>query len=631
MSCGAAVIGSDCTSIPEVIGRADAQFDPLSKASIASKLTQVLQDEVFRQSLMASGLERARTFSWERSANRTWDAFELQLDKVKAPSLIRIPREHGTNNVRPRLAYVSPLPREQGGIAADDAMLLPHLSKYYDIDLVRNGNVNDNRITQGFTILSYEQFEKTASEYDRVLYHIKDTHLHDEMPQLMAKVPGIVVLHDYFLSRLFSSIQATNPKTDALTSAIEYSHGHVNLLKHLCTEDIEESLVRYPCNLAVLENSTGVITHSPYSLELTRKWYGNAVTNQWDVIPLAIAMDDACILKREARRQLGITEDAFVCCSFGITPSDLKLNSLILEGWSESQLGTTDKCQLIFVGEDRDKAFNEQLERLTAEGLVRNCSVTGYISDADYHLWLSACDLCIQLQANSRGETAATALDGMALGKHVIVNTHAALQELPDSVVTKLPEKPTSQELAHALRRAFSSPEIGEEIGQRAQAYMHENHSAEIVASQYRNAIEKFSNLAVNKALTEHFSHLRSMELGELQYYDWTEFRNHLNALNPDYRRVNRWLVDVTKPLAGMEFPSFGTEWRKVASLLLGLFPANERVYLVTRSNSGGHEVLRNFSALTSNDCHLTWAAARINIFPDEIPIPWEEFTGIAI
>ncbi|MGF6645843.1 glycosyltransferase [Paraburkholderia sp. GAS82] len=626
MSCGAAVIGSDCTSIPEVIGRTDAQFDPLSKASITSKLTHVLQDDAFRQSLIASGVERAKTFSWKRSASRTWDAFESQVEKIKASAFVHISGEGGTKRARPRLAYVSPLPPERIDIASYSRTLLPHLSKYYDIDLVHNGDTDDDWLKQQFVILSYEQFEKNASDYDRVLYHFGNSRFHAEMPQLLAKVSGIVVLHDYFLGELFSNNQAAEPKAKALTAAIAYSHGHLALLKHLCAENIEESSAQYPCNLAVLENAVGIITHSRHSIELTRKWYGDAVASQWDVVPLLRATNSTRISKSDARRHLSVAEDAFVVCSFGIVNSDIKSKNLILQGWLESQLGKVNNCRLVFVGEGEDQIFNAQIERLAAEGQVDNCDLADCVTDVGYDLWLSACDLCIQLQMESRGKPSTTVLDEMASGKHVIVNAHATVREIPDDVVTKLSEKPTSRDLAEALRHAFSSPGMREEIGQRAHAYMHENHSAEIAATRYRDVIEDFANCATNKTVAENFSYLRSMELDELQLYEWTELRNHLKALNPEYKRVNRWLVDITEPLAGLGFSSQNAEWRKAASLLLGLFPENERVYLVKRSDAGQYEILRDLLGLTPNDC--TSATVR-DVLPDEIPIPWGEFSRI--
>jgi len=76
MACGAPVIGSNVSSIPEVIARADALFDPFDEGSIRDRLTQVLSDEGYRQSLIRHGLVNARRYSWDASARSAIGAFE---------------------------------------------------------------------------------------------------------------------------------------------------------------------------------------------------------------------------------------------------------------------------------------------------------------------------------------------------------------------------------------------------------------------------------------------------------------------------------------------------------------------------------------------------------------------------
>jgi glycosyltransferase involved in cell wall biosynthesis len=68
MSCGAPVLGANATSVPEVIGCADALFDPAVPARIAAKIQQVMADDALRARLREHGLAQARTFSWDRSA-----------------------------------------------------------------------------------------------------------------------------------------------------------------------------------------------------------------------------------------------------------------------------------------------------------------------------------------------------------------------------------------------------------------------------------------------------------------------------------------------------------------------------------------------------------------------------------
>lgn len=82
MACGAAVIGASTSSIPEVIGRADALFDPHDLADMSGRIAQVLEDENFRSSLAAHGRQQAMNFSWDLTARRAIDAFE----RVACPS-----------------------------------------------------------------------------------------------------------------------------------------------------------------------------------------------------------------------------------------------------------------------------------------------------------------------------------------------------------------------------------------------------------------------------------------------------------------------------------------------------------------------------------------------------------------
>jgi glycosyltransferase involved in cell wall biosynthesis len=76
MACGAAVIGANASSIPEVIGRADALFNPYEVSEISAKMAQALENENFRRELADFGLEQAKKFSWDASARVAVTALE---------------------------------------------------------------------------------------------------------------------------------------------------------------------------------------------------------------------------------------------------------------------------------------------------------------------------------------------------------------------------------------------------------------------------------------------------------------------------------------------------------------------------------------------------------------------------
>jgi glycosyltransferase involved in cell wall biosynthesis len=80
MSCGAAVIASNTTSIPEVVGNEEALFDPFSVEQIQQKITAVLSDHSLRARLVEQGLSRTKLFSWDRTARAVITEFEARFE-----------------------------------------------------------------------------------------------------------------------------------------------------------------------------------------------------------------------------------------------------------------------------------------------------------------------------------------------------------------------------------------------------------------------------------------------------------------------------------------------------------------------------------------------------------------------
>lgn len=75
MSCGTAVVASNCSSIPEVVGDAGLLFDPKSTKDLADILLLLLNSSTERDRLIAKGYERAKTFSWEKTVAQTVDVY----------------------------------------------------------------------------------------------------------------------------------------------------------------------------------------------------------------------------------------------------------------------------------------------------------------------------------------------------------------------------------------------------------------------------------------------------------------------------------------------------------------------------------------------------------------------------
>lgn len=76
MACGTPVLASDVSAMPEVAGDAALLIDPLSEDEITGGLARLLTDEVLRSRLISSGVARAASYPWSRTAAAFLDAVE---------------------------------------------------------------------------------------------------------------------------------------------------------------------------------------------------------------------------------------------------------------------------------------------------------------------------------------------------------------------------------------------------------------------------------------------------------------------------------------------------------------------------------------------------------------------------
>ncbi len=76
MAAGCPVVASQLSSLPEVVGEAGLLVDPLNIEAIADGLQRVLTDEALAAELRQRGYERARQFTWERTARMALRLYE---------------------------------------------------------------------------------------------------------------------------------------------------------------------------------------------------------------------------------------------------------------------------------------------------------------------------------------------------------------------------------------------------------------------------------------------------------------------------------------------------------------------------------------------------------------------------
>ena len=79
LACGAVVVASGTTAVPEAAGSAAVLVDPSSDESVIDGLSRALTDESLRRELSHAGTRHAATFTMDRFAHATVDAYRAAI------------------------------------------------------------------------------------------------------------------------------------------------------------------------------------------------------------------------------------------------------------------------------------------------------------------------------------------------------------------------------------------------------------------------------------------------------------------------------------------------------------------------------------------------------------------------
>jgi glycosyltransferase involved in cell wall biosynthesis len=300
------------------------------------------------------------------------------------------------------------------------------------------------------------------------------------MIELLKKVPGVVVLHDFFLGHLVEH-------ASLLTKEYIYDqHGFRALLDY----DKDSLLWNYPLNKDILNTSLHIIVHSEYVKSLAKSWFDTITDSKWSVIPLIQSKksDKKTLL---SKLDLGFCRDDFIVCSFGLL-AESKNSKEIIEAWCRSDLSLSKKSHLVFVGEANSLEYLETLKSYIQKARYpQNIHLTSWVDYRVYESYLSICDIALQLRSNSRGESSAALLDALNHSIPTIANAHGSTATIPKDILYMLKDDFSLEDLTLALDRLYTAPSKREALSKMAYKFIDTNHSPNKIALEYKEAIEK--------------------------------------------------------------------------------------------------------------------------------------------
>jgi glycosyltransferase involved in cell wall biosynthesis len=264
MACGAPVIAANNSSIPEVVGRDDLLFDASDPGAIAAALENVLTDDLLRRELADYSIERAKAFSWDRSAALAWAAIENAVATRRAAFSV------GPSS--PRLAIVCPLSSEASPAAANCIALLPELARHFRIDLyMEEGATVDEAVQRsGFAIYPHIELAARREAYFTVVYQMANHECHAFMLPLIERFPGTLVLHDIELDVAFRALAGRPGMELAFENEVLYCHGLRGLVACLNGATRQKPTL----NRRVLESANGLLLTSAAHASLLKQAHG---------------------------------------------------------------------------------------------------------------------------------------------------------------------------------------------------------------------------------------------------------------------------------------------------------------------------------------------------------------------
>ncbi|MDP8996059.1 MAG: glycosyltransferase [Pseudomonadota bacterium] len=482
VKCGAPVIASSLSSLPETVREPDAMFDPHDANSIADKMRQALTDEAFRTCLIKNSQKRARQFHWDDCGLRAIQAMEAVFEKRKV--VTRPAPAH-----RPKLAFVSPLPPAKSGIADYSAELIPELSKYYEIHLFVKDDVQEAKmdgVPNTYPVKKLSELLRNWRQFDRILYHFGNSDHHDAFFDALKMTSGVVVLHDFYLGNILQHMDLGGQKPGCWVQAIHNSHG----LQGVSMLQDPKAVWRFPANFQIFEDAKHIILHSPNTFHLAHKWYGSNAANKCSVIPL-LRVPASPLEKNRAvsRKILGLHPDEYVVCTFGfIGPAKMSHN--IFDAWHNSKFNSLPNCRLVFVGQTDGGKYGAKLAKDIRSSGSRNATITGWLNHETFRHWLAAADVAVQLRTDSRGETSAAILDCMNYGLPIIANAVGSMKDIPKDCLVMLEERVSKTELIKSLESLHKSPQLRSSLGQKADRHLRSHHNPGACAKRYAQVIE---------------------------------------------------------------------------------------------------------------------------------------------
>ncbi|NCA80808.1 MAG: glycosyltransferase, partial [Sphingobacteriia bacterium] len=439
---------------------------------------------------------------------------------------------------KPSIAWFSPLPPIESGISDYSLDIINELSKTVHVDIYID-NYKPIDIKNGHChVYHHDQYPKHHAKYEKTIYHIGNNMFHAYMMPYLMKYNGIIVLHDLNLSGLALNLYYAKNKVDEFIRALSEDHDIEKVKAYVDglvkgTNGLKET--EFSCHKFVTKHAEKVIVHSEYAKQyLLKKDLGMNVTH----IPLyGILKSNPS--RETAKKELKIDQDIFVITVVGYAQHAKRILPIVNAFIKLNH--ENPRTKLVIVGKttaDIKKSVDEILLQNKKEHMVE---ITGYVESDILDQYIVASELCMNLRYPYYGESSASLMRILGIGRTTIVTDIGSFGELPNEVVYKLDPPNLNGDLAEektilsAMKLLLFDEKKRIKYEENSQKFV-EHHSISDTAQLYEQAIYTQSKIIDNYAsLIEKITHAiigrditdRSMLYGLAQTLAYAKVGNH--------------------------------------------------------------------------------------------------------
>jgi glycosyltransferase involved in cell wall biosynthesis len=485
MSCGAAVIAAETSSVPEITGAAAVMIPPTDPKILAAAIVRLAREPELRKRLKRRALERAPLFQDPRNlAATTLDAYRGAVGRAAAPG-----------NARPRVAVWSSMPPKDCGVADYAYELANKLADTHDVDVYVDGKYEPTQPeSRNVKFRHPHDYGIDGKPVSTIFQMGARKDYQDYMYPYIRKHGGSMVVHDismaiafYYIARWAGSLNEFEDEV-VLPEGLEVLDAYTRLEAN-CAEPPHDVLVEFFKRRKMLQwlinHSDRVLVHTD---PLRKRFLDEYPAANIGVVRMGVT--DRLPPMRHLPRvallaALGVAAPGLCIGSFGIMDR-VKRIEVVIESFVRL-CESYPASLLLLVGSWYDAGYRRELKsRARASGVEQRIIMLEYVSPAAFQSLMALTDVVVNLRSPDRLGLSAVLLRALAAAKPVITSDIEEWRIFPKGVCLAISkgDREVEELTGHFIRLASDRSAMAE-LGRAARRWFLANGTLSAMADDY--------------------------------------------------------------------------------------------------------------------------------------------------